>query len=137
MSSFNDNDGVPSSGNKHLLTDILRGDWGFDGFVVSDWASVNEMVSHGFCSDPKDAAMKGLTAGLDMEMVSETYIRYLKELVEEGKVSIDDIDRSVANILRVKFKLGLFENPYTEPRSRSSMTRRTLPQLVNRLPKGR
>lgn len=113
MSSFNDNDGVPSSGNKHLLTDILRGDWGFDGFVVSDWASVNEMVSHGFCSDPKDAAMKGLTAGLDMEMVSGTYIRYLKELVEEGKVSIDDIDRSVANILRVKFKLGLFENPYT------------------------
>ncbi len=112
MSSFNDNDGVPASGNKFVLTDILRGEWGFNGFVVSDWASVGEMVNHGFCADRKEAAMKGFNAGVDMEMESGTYIAHMKELLDEGKVSQADIDRSVANILRVKFMLGLFENPY-------------------------
>lgn len=112
MSSFNDNDGVPASGNKFVLTDILRGEWGFNGFVVSDWASVGEMVNHGFCADNKEAAMKGLNAGVDMEMESCTYITHMKELLDEGKVKIDDINKSVANILRVKFMLGLFEKPY-------------------------
>jgi beta-glucosidase len=112
MSSFNDNNGIPASGNRHTLTDILRGEWGFKGFVVSDWASVAEMINHGFCSDRKDAAMKGFNAGVDMEMVSATYIENMKELLAEGKVDIKDIDNSVANILRIKFMLGLFENPY-------------------------
>lgn len=112
MSSFNDNDGVPASGNKFVLTDILRGEWGFKGFVVSDWASVGEMVNHGFCADNKEAAMKGFNAGVDMEMESGTYIAHIKELLDEGKISMADIDRSVANILRVKFMLGLFDNPY-------------------------
>lgn len=112
MSSFNDNDGIPASGNRHVLTDILRGEWNFDGFVVSDWASVAEMVNHGFCADRKDAAHKGFNAGVDMEMESGTYLENMKSLVDEGLVSMDDIDRSVANILRVKFRLGLFDNPY-------------------------
>jgi beta-glucosidase len=118
MSSFNDNDGIPASGNHYVLTDILRGEWGFKGFVVSDWASVAEMINHGFCADRKDAAKTGFNAGVDMEMESCTYIENLKSLVEEGKVSMADIDKSVANILRVKFALGLFENPYiTTPQS--------------------
>lgn len=112
MSSFNDNDGIPASGNSHTLKDILRGEWGFKGFVVSDWGSVAEMINHGFCSDRKDAAMKGFNAGVDMEMESATYIENLKQLISEGKVDMADIDTSVANILRVKFMLGLFENPY-------------------------
>ncbi len=112
MSSFNDNDGVPSSANRFTLTDVLRGEWGFSGFVVSDWASVTEMINHGFCSDRKDAAMKAFNAGVDMEMESASYIENMKVLVEEGKVSLADIDKSVANILRVKFLLGLFEHPY-------------------------
>lgn len=112
MSSFNDNDGVPSSGNKFILKDVLRDEWGFRGFVVSDWASVTEMINHGFCADRKDAAMKGFNAGVDMEMESASYIENLQTLIDEGKVSMTDIDTAVANILRVKFMLGLFDNPY-------------------------
>lgn len=112
MSSFNDNDGIPASGNKFVLTDILRGEWGFKGFVVSDWASVGEMVNHGFCADMCDAAATGFNAGVDMEMESQTYINNMKQLINDGKVSMSQLDKSVANILRVKFMLGLFENPY-------------------------
>lgn len=112
MSSFNDNDGIPATGNRHVLTDILRGEWNFDGFVVSDWASVAEMINHGFCADRREAARKGFNAGVDMEMESGTYLEHMKSLIDEGLVSMDDIDRSVANILRIKFRLGLFENPY-------------------------
>lgn len=114
MTSFNDNDGIPASGNRFLLRDILRTEWGFDGVVVSDWASVKEMVVHGFSADDKDAAMTAVNAGLDMEMVSLCYIRHLESLVEEGKVSISSIDEAVRNILRLKFRLGLFDNPYIE-----------------------
>ncbi|MCH5216207.1 MAG: beta-glucosidase BglX [Muribaculaceae bacterium] len=112
MSSFNDNDGIPASGNKFVLTDVLRGEWGFKGFVVSDWASVGEMVNHGFCADMCDAAATGFNAGVDMEMESQTYINNMKQLINDGKVSMSQLDKSVANILRVKFMLGLFENPY-------------------------
>ena len=112
MSSFNDNDGIPASGNRHVLTDILRGEWGFDGFVVSDWASVGEMINHGFWADRKDAAATGFNAGVDMEMESGTYVENLKALIDEGKVSMADIDKSVASVLRIKFRLGLFDNPY-------------------------
>lgn len=113
MSSFNDNDGVPSSGNSFLLKQVLRNEWQSDGVVVSDWASVSEMINHGFCTNGKEAAMKATNAGTDIEMVSETYIKYLPELIKEGKVSMRTIDNAVRNILRLKFRLGLFENPYT------------------------
>lgn len=112
MTSFNDNDGVPSSGNTFLLKEILRNEWKFNGFVVSDWASISEMVKHGFCSDEKEAAMKAANAGLDMEMVSETYMNYLPQLIAEKKVTLKAIDDAVRNILRLKFRMGLFENPY-------------------------
>lgn len=114
MTSFNDNDGIPASGNKFLLTDLLRKEWNFKGFVVSDWASVIEMVNHGFCKDGAESAMKAVNAGLDMEMVSETYLNHLPELCKEGKVSISKIDNAVRNIIRMKFQMGLFEHPYVE-----------------------
>lgn len=113
MSSFNDNDGVPSSGNSFLLKQVLRNEWKSDGVVVSDWNSTAEMINHGFCADNKDVAMKATNAGTDIEMVSETYIKHLPELIKENKVSMQTIDNAVRNILRLKFRLGLFENPYT------------------------
>lgn len=113
MTSFNANDGIPPSANKFLLTDLLRKEWNFDGVVVSDWASVSIMVQHGFCADRKEAAKKAVNAGLDMEMVSECYINHLEELISEGKVSMESIDNAVRNILRLKIRLGLFEDPYT------------------------
>ncbi|MBR4265140.1 MAG: glycoside hydrolase family 3 C-terminal domain-containing protein [Bacteroidales bacterium] len=112
MSSFNDNDGVPSTGNKYILDDVLRGMWNFDGFVVSDWNSVGEMINHGFCSDPKDAAYKAITAGLDMDMVSNCYLEQLENLLQEGKISEQLITERCKNIVRVKYRLGLFQNPY-------------------------
>ena len=114
MTSFNDNDGVPASGDKFLLKDILRNEWKFDGFVVSDWASITEMIVHGFCKGPKEAAMKAVNAGVDMEMVSMSYLLHLSELIKEGKVSEQTIDEAVRNILRIKFRLGLFDNPYVD-----------------------
>ena len=112
MTSFNDNDGVPSTGNRFILKDVLRHEWGYDGMVVTDWASAGEMVPHGFCADRKEAAEKAVNAGVDMEMVSATFIENLEALVKEGKVSETAIDEAVRNILRLKFRLGLFDNPY-------------------------
>ncbi|WP_299232783.1 glycoside hydrolase family 3 N-terminal domain-containing protein [uncultured Bacteroides sp.] len=112
MTSFNDNDGVPSTANKFVLKDVLRDEWKYDGMVVTDWASAAEMINHGFCTDGKDAAEKSVNAGVDMEMVSETFIKNLKQSVAEKKVSMETIDNAVRNILRLKFRLGLFENPY-------------------------
>lgn len=112
MTSFNDNDGVPSTANKFVLKDVLRDEWKYDGMVVTDWASAAEMINHGFRVDGKDAAEKSVNAGVDMEMVSETFIKNLKQSVEEKKVSMETIDNAVRNILRLKFRLGLFENPY-------------------------
>lgn len=114
MTSFNDNDGVPSTGNKFILKDVLRDEWGFDGLVVTDWASANEMINHGFAADPKEAAMKAVNAGVDMEMVSYTFVKELPELIKEGKVKESVIDDAVRNILRVKYRLGLFDNPYVD-----------------------
>jgi beta-glucosidase len=114
MTSFNDNDGIPSSGSDFLLKEVLRKDWQFDGFVVSDWASIEEMIAHGFAKDRKQAAELSANVGLDMEMVSGTYIQYLPELIKEGKVPMEEVDAAVKNILRVKFRLGLFENPYVD-----------------------
>ena len=112
MTSFNDNDGVPSTANNFVLKDVLRKEWKYDGMVVTDWASALEMVNHGFCTDGKDAAEKSVNAGVDMEMVSETFIQNLKQSIAENKVSIETIDNAVRNILRLKFRLGLFDNPY-------------------------
>ena len=112
MTSFNDNDGVPSSGNKFILEQVLRKEWNFDGFVVSDWESIREMIPQGFCKDEKEAAEKAVNAGVDMEMVSLTYAKHMKDLLSEGKVKQETIDNAVRNILRIKFRLGLFENPY-------------------------
>jgi beta-glucosidase len=112
MSAFNDLSGVPSSGNQFLLDQVLRKEWGFNGFVVSDWNSVKELINHGYAANDYEAAMKGLTAGVDMDMCSGVYRNNLAQLVKDGKVSIQQIDESVRRILRYKFKLGLFDDPY-------------------------
>lgn len=114
MVSFNDNDGVPSTGNAFTLKQVLRDEWGFDGFVVTDWASATEMVAHGFAADSKEAALKAVQAGIDMEMVSYSFVRHLPELIAEGKVKQSVIDNAVRNILRIKYRLGLFDHPYPD-----------------------
>lgn len=112
MNSFNDLNGVPATGNGHLQRDILKGKWNFQGFVVSDWGSIGEMVAHGYSKDLKAAAYSAITAGSDMDMESNAYRYNLAALVKEGKVSVDLIDDAVKRILRKKFELGLFEDPY-------------------------
>ncbi len=114
MTSFNDNDGVPGTGNAFLLKDVLRDEWGFDGFVVTDWASAAEMIQHGFASDGKDAASIALNSGVDMDMMSHVFTAHLEELVASGAVKEKDIDNAVRNILRIKSRLGLFDNPYVD-----------------------
>lgn len=114
MTSFNDNDGVPSTGNTFILHNVLRDEWGFDGIVVTDWASAAEMMSHGFAADEKEVAMKAVNAGVDMEMVSYTFVKKLPELIKEGKVKETTIDNAVRNILRIKYRLGLFDQPYVD-----------------------
>lgn len=114
MTSFNDNDGVPSTGNTFILRNVLRDEWGFDGIVVTDWASAAEMMSHGFAADEKEVAMKAVNAGVDMEMVSYTFVKKLPELIKEGKVKETTIDNAVRNILRIKYRLGLFDQPYVD-----------------------
>lgn len=121
MTSFNDNDGIPSSGNDFLLRNVLRNEWKFDGFVVSDWESMSEMIKHGFAQDKKDVARISVKAGVDMEMVSETYVKYIRELISEKKVSMKDVDTAVLNILRIKYRLGLFQNPYVDEKAPSSI----------------
>ena len=115
MASFSDLNGVPASGNRFLMQDILRDEWDFDGFVVSDWDSIDQLTDHGFAADGRDAARKAVTAGVNMEMVSRTYAEHLAQLVDDGEVGIERIDQLVGEILRIKFDLGLFENPYTDP----------------------
>lgn len=114
MTSFNDNDGVPGTGNAFLLKDVLRDEWGFDGFVVTDWASAAEMIQHGFARDGKDAASIALNSGVDMDMMSHVFTAHLEELVASGAVKEKDIDNAVRNILRIKSRLGLFDNPYVD-----------------------
>ena len=114
MTSFNDNDGVPSTGNTFVVKDILRGEWGFDGLVVTDWNSMGEMIAHGFGEDRKDVAGKAVKAGVDMDMMTFGFISHLEELVRSGAVKESAIDQAVRNILRVKVMLGLFEHPYVD-----------------------
>ena len=111
MSAFNEINGVPASGNIHTLRDILKDEWGFRGFVVSDWKATEEMINHGFCEDMEDVAKKSIIAGVDMEMQSTAYSDYLEKLVKEGTVPQKLVDDAARRILRVKFELGLFEKP--------------------------
>lgn len=112
MNSFNDFNGIPATGNKYLQRDILKGKWNFQGFVVSDWGSISEMVDHGYVKDKKEAALAAITAGSDMDMEGNAYRYNLAQLVKENKVTIALIDDAVRRILRKKFELGLFDDPY-------------------------
>lgn len=121
MTSFNEIDGIPSTGNSFLLRDILRKEWGWKGMVVTDWNSSGEMIAHGYAADLKHATELAVNAGVDMDMMSHGFIAYLEELVKEGAVSEKDIDAAVRNILRLKFELGLFENPYVDPKASAAV----------------
>lgn len=112
MNSFNELDGIPATGNAYLQREILKKDWNFKGFVVSDWGSMGEMIAHGYAKDMKHAAELAANAGSDMDMESHGFVKHLVTLVKEGKVSEDKIDDAVRRILRVKFELGLFDDPY-------------------------
>lgn len=112
MTSFNDYDGVPATGNKYLVTNILRKEWGFKGFVVTDYTSMNEMVNHGVVADDKAAGELSLNAGVDMDMQGSIYQRFLAQSLKEGKVTLKLIDESVLRVLQVKYDLGLFDDPY-------------------------
>jgi beta-glucosidase len=112
MNSFNEIAGIPSTGNPHLQREILKGEWGFQGFVVSDWGSIGEMIPHGFAADLRQAAQLAITAGSDMDMESRAYVGHLAELVRTGKVDARLVDDAVRRVLRVKFALGLFDDPY-------------------------
>lgn len=114
MTSFQDNDGLQASANKWLLKDIVRGEWGWDGVVVSDYGSIGQLTNHGIASSKKESAMLGLNCGSDMDMQSKVFIKHLPALLSEGSVSMEDIDNAVRNVLRMKYRLGLFEHPYTQ-----------------------
>ena len=119
MSAFNDLNGVPTSANPFTLTKVLRGEWKFDGFVVSDYTAVKELINHGIAATDKDAAEAAINAGVDMEMVSRLFNQQGPELLKEGKLSQATIDEAVRRILRIKFRLGLFEHPYTDEAAES------------------
>jgi len=115
MTAFNALNGVPSSVNPYLMTKILRDEWHFDGFVVSDFGSIGETIKHGVALDGATAARKAINAGVEVDMMSHLYDRELPTLVKSGKVSQATLDEAVRRVLRVKFALGLFEHPYTRP----------------------
>ncbi|MBN1954568.1 MAG: glycoside hydrolase family 3 C-terminal domain-containing protein [Anaerolineae bacterium] len=115
MAAFVDLNGMPATANRYLLSDILRGEWGFDGFVVSDWESVGELVHHGLAADAAHAARLALHAGVDMDMVAGTYLDTLAGSVRAGLVPLAEVDDAVRRILRIKHRAGLFENPFTDP----------------------
>ena len=115
MTSFSDLNGIPATGNEFLLRQVLRDEWDFDGFVVSDWDSIRQLQIHGLTENDKESAFEAAAAGVDMEMAGDAYDKHLAELVEEGRIKVKNIDTAVANILRAKFRLGLFEKPFTNP----------------------
>ena len=112
MTAFNEYDGVPATGNPYLLKDLLKGEWNFQGFVVTDYTSINEMVHHGYARDDAEAGVKAVNAGVDMDLQGEVYFSYLRGLVDSGFVREKTIDNAVRRILNVKAKLGLFDDPY-------------------------
>jgi beta-glucosidase len=115
MSAFQDLNGVPASANHHTLTDILRGEWQFSGFVVSDWSATHELIAHGAAADDSQAALRALTAGVDMDMVDGAYLSSIPALVQSGKLPQSVVDEAVRRVLRIKFKAGLFDHPYADP----------------------
>ncbi len=112
MTAFNILNGVPSTGNKKLMRDLLRDEWNFDGVLISDWGAVKELIPHGVAQDEKEAARKTIEAGVDIEMMTTCYTNHLGELIEEGTINEEMLDEAVLRILKLKNKLGLFENPY-------------------------
>lgn len=122
MSAFNDLNGIPTSGNPFTLTEVLRREWKFDGLVVSDYESVKELINHGSAANEKEAAAFGLNSGVDMEMVSRLYNKHGAELLRERKLSLAAIDEAVRRVLRIKFRLGLFEKPYADAALEASAT---------------
>ncbi|MBO5693278.1 MAG: glycoside hydrolase family 3 C-terminal domain-containing protein [Tidjanibacter sp.] len=121
MTSFNDNDGLPSTGNKWLLTELLREQWGFEGVVVSDWGSVAGLIPHGVAHDKRDAAHQCIEAGCDVDMSSRSYLLHLKELIESGEVDMAVLDEAVRRVLKLKMELGLFEQPYARTPEQSDI----------------
>lgn len=115
MTSFSDLNGVPATGNSYILTDVLRGEWGYEGFVVSDWDSVRQLSIHGLTENDRESACQAASAGVDMEMAGDAYRNHLLDLVEQGRVSETQVDAAAARILGIKFELGLFDNPFTDP----------------------
>jgi beta-glucosidase len=115
MTSFSDVNGVPATGNDFLLRQVLRDEWGYGGFVVSDWDSIRQMQVHGLTENDRESAYAAVAAGVDMEMQGDAYINHLEPLLNDGTIDIARIDVAAGNILRLKFELGLFENPYTDP----------------------
>lgn len=113
MSSFNNISGIPGSACHYTMTEVLKNRWKHDGFIVSDWGAIEQLINQGYAADKKEAGMRAFNAGLEMDMMSHAYDRHLADLVAEGKVSQEQLDESVRRVLRVKFRLGLFENPYT------------------------
>jgi beta-glucosidase len=116
MSAFNAIDGIPSTANRHVLTEILRDEWKFPGFVVSDWEAVAQMINWGYAKDKADASRLAINAGNDMDMKSEGYVRYLAAEIKAGRVSLATVDEAVRRVLRVKFQIGLFDRPYVNER---------------------
>ena len=123
MTSYNSIDGVPCTSNKYLLTDVLRDQWGFKGFVYSDLTSIEGIVGARVAKDNKEAAVLALKAGLDMDLGGNAYGKNLKKAFEEGSITMEDLDRAVANVLRLKFRMGLFENPYVSPEQAKQLVR--------------
>ncbi|MCM1221233.1 MAG: DUF4886 domain-containing protein [Lachnospiraceae bacterium] len=120
MSAFNDISGVPASANRYTMTEVLKEKWGHDGFIVSDWGAIEQLKNQGRVADKRAAAEAAFNAGLEMDMMSHAYDRHLAELVESGAISMEQIDEAVRRVLRVKMRLGLFENPYTPALDRES-----------------
>ena len=112
MTAFNELDGIPATGSRYLLTEILRDEWGFEGFVVTDYTSMNEMIPHGIVANEKEAAELAFKAGVEMDMQGGLYSKYLPEMVREGKISEEELDAKVRKVLRMKYRLGLFEDPF-------------------------
>lgn len=128
MNAFNDLNGIPATGNRYLLREILKGQWKFKGIVVSDWGSVNGMVKHGYAADNKEAALYAIVAGCDMDMESRCYKDHLAQLVKEGKVNISIVDDAVRRILTKKFELGLFDDPYKFCNKAREISQENVPQ---------
>lgn len=121
MSGFHDFNGIPVAANHHLLTEILKEEWGFQGLVVSDWNAVLELMEHGVAETPADAAAQAINAGVDMDMISLAYVENLESLIRNGRVPMEVLDEAVRRILRVKFLTGLFDTPYVDPQRASQV----------------